>query len=248
MRIKSKFKDYYDYIAHRYGGGDPRVVYIRGMVGGGFGPRGNRSNSDLWKRLYRDAKSVHPVFQHWFFYEDSGQQTSGHPRVVIDRALLIVAGRCFPLIGTPRPPSKGGMAWCIDTWMMANRTRRFPPFRRSRKTPVLLPEFGIESQPWIEFCQVAQAPVFILRSCFRTWEVDDIGIEPMVPTLAYLGLPALMSAEDVYQQIAYYVGNVCRESPDIRPPVEVRNRDKIVGHGFDPVTSFRSMKTPDRSE
>lgn len=29
MKIKSKFKDYYDYVAHIYGGGDPNIVYAR---------------------------------------------------------------------------------------------------------------------------------------------------------------------------------------------------------------------------
>ena len=29
MRIISKFRDYYDSIAHIYGGGDPKIVYVR---------------------------------------------------------------------------------------------------------------------------------------------------------------------------------------------------------------------------
>jgi hypothetical protein len=29
MVIKSTFKDYYDWVAYKYGGGDPRVVYVR---------------------------------------------------------------------------------------------------------------------------------------------------------------------------------------------------------------------------
>jgi hypothetical protein len=32
---------------------------------------------------------------------------------------------------------------------------------------------------------------------------------------------------------------MCGESVDVKPPVEVGNKDKIVGHGFDLVTSFR---------
>ena len=29
MKIKSTFKDYYDHVAHIYGGGDPKCVYVR---------------------------------------------------------------------------------------------------------------------------------------------------------------------------------------------------------------------------
>jgi hypothetical protein len=32
MKIKSAFKDYYDFVADQYGGGDPRIVYERGRL------------------------------------------------------------------------------------------------------------------------------------------------------------------------------------------------------------------------
>ena len=33
MKIISKFKDYYDFIGRKYGGGDPKVVYKRREIG-----------------------------------------------------------------------------------------------------------------------------------------------------------------------------------------------------------------------
>jgi len=34
MKIISPFKDYYDWIAGKYGGGDPRMVYTRNCIKG----------------------------------------------------------------------------------------------------------------------------------------------------------------------------------------------------------------------
>jgi hypothetical protein len=33
-----------------------------------------------------------------------------------------------------------------------------------------------------------------------------------------------------------------KESPDIKPPVEIHDKDKITGHGFDLKQSFRHRK------
>jgi len=32
MKIISKYKDYYDYVAHQYGGGDEKIVYVRNGI------------------------------------------------------------------------------------------------------------------------------------------------------------------------------------------------------------------------
>ena len=32
MKIKSRWRDYYDFVEHLYGGGDPRVVYVRDKI------------------------------------------------------------------------------------------------------------------------------------------------------------------------------------------------------------------------
>lgn len=221
MKIISPFKDYYDHVAGRYGGGDPKVVYERGIVG--FGKRRDSGAFERVLEQYRDLS----LFHSQFFYKDG--PVAAKP---IDRALLIVAGKCFPLIDSRENPAKGA-TWKIDLDMM------------ERRAPVVIhymiekyPEFGIECEPWVALCKAERAPVFILWRSFRR----AIMVEHLVPKLDKLGLPALISAEQAYQQIAYYVGNICRESVDVKPPVEVSNKDKIVGHGFDLITSFRGKR------
>ena len=46
----------------------------------------------------------------------------------------------------------------------------------------------------------------------------------------------------MYQEISYFIGNTMNESPDIKPPVEISNKDKISKAGFDLKNSFRKMK------
>lgn len=224
MIIKSSFKDYYDFVATRYGGGDPKVVYVRGKVGEG---QRKRRGSNEFEQLMEKHRHL-SIFNHQFFYED--RTRNGATTIVINRAILVFVGRCFPLIDT-REKLGTGATWKIDVEMIERRTPKFHECRRGEKYP----EFGIEGEPWISLCKAEMSPVFILYSGSQR----EICVEYLVPKLDKLGLPSFVSAEQAYQQIAYYVGNVCRESVDVKPPVEVGNKDKIVGHGFDLVTSFR---------
>ena len=57
-----------------------------------------------------------------------------------------------------------------------------------------------------------------------------------------LGFASLMNAEQLYQDIATYITNVLRSNPDITPPVQVSDKDKIGQHGFDLKQSFRHRK------
>jgi hypothetical protein len=85
----------------------------------------------------------------------------------------------------------------------------------------------------VEWSRLLGAPVFTF---------DDRDVDTNVPILAHIGMPALRSAEWMYQDLSYFVGNLLRESPDVKPPVEVSDKDKIVEHGFDLRQSFRHRK------
>lgn len=233
MIIKSSFKDYYDFVAGKYGGGDPKVVYVRGVVA-----TGQRMDYKEFNRIM-DIHRGMAVFDRQFFYENSSNDNRVRG-VVIDRALLIFCGKCYPLIDTRENPLKGP-TWVIDVEMIERWTPKFlgtHKWERNYYGNRKLPEFGIEEEPWIGLCKAERSPVFVL--------VQDSGreiqIEHLVPKLNKLGFASIISAEQAYQQIAYYVGNVCRESVDVKPPVEVGNKDRIVGHGFDLITSFRGRR------
>jgi hypothetical protein len=52
-------------------------------------------------------------------------------------------------------------------------------------------------------------------------------------------MPAFVPATEMYQNLAYFMGNLMNVSPDKAPPVEVSNNQKILKSGFDLVKSFR---------
>ena len=63
-----------------------------------------------------------------------------------------------------------------------------------------------------------------------------------VPILSELGIPNIIPAEKIFQELSYFIGNIMKESPDIAPPVEIENDLRIEGHGFDLKQSFRHRK------
>ena len=56
------------------------------------------------------------------------------------------------------------------------------------------------------------------------------------------GFPEIMPAEQLYQDLAYYIANVIEDGIDLRPPTEIADIDKVVQYGFDKKQSFRHRK------
>jgi kynurenine formamidase len=59
--------------------------------------------------------------------------------------------------------------------------------------------------------------------------------------LADLGLPRIYDAQQLYQDLSYFLGNQMHENPDTKPPVNISDKDRIAQHGFDQ-QSFRHRK------
>jgi hypothetical protein len=100
---------------------------------------------------------------------------------------------------------------------------------------------GYEDPQLIEISRKIGAPVFIIEGYnwdYKTRETN-LRIAGNVPILSDLGIPAIYPAEQIYQDIAYFLGNKMHPSPDLAPPVEIADKDRIVQHGFDLKHSFR---------
>lgn len=92
---------------------------------------------------------------------------------------------------------------------------------------------GGEEYPQLtELSRFLNAPVYEVRSENRSY---DLYLN--VPVLANTGIKT--SPGKMYTDIYYFIANVLRNSPDSSPPVEIGNKDRIVAHGFDLVSSFR---------
>lgn len=78
-------------------------------------------------------------------------------------------------------------------------------------------------------------PVFYVRRNPR----GNLSLLHDIPILKDIGLPGIISPEQMWQDIYSTITNVIRPNPDKAPPVEVDNLHKIYAAGFDPKSSFR---------
>ena len=88
-----------------------------------------------------------------------------------------------------------------------------------------------ESTNLIQVSRRVKQPAFVMleRDC----------VYGRLPRLGELGFGILFSPEQTYQNLSQFVGNYLRDSPDLKPPATVSDRDRITQHGFDLKRSFR---------
>jgi hypothetical protein len=89
----------------------------------------------------------------------------------------------------------------------------------------------------LELTRKVGAPVFTCEH--KSWRNDIIHVDGNVPILATMGIPAMIPAEQLYQDIAYFIGNTIKLSPDTMPATVMTDKEKIAAAGFDLKQSFR---------
>jgi hypothetical protein len=248
MKIISTFKDYYDHQAHIYGGGDPRITYVRGTIqsdsilGTDAIPVPTRSHTAITLLCNFSGKWADVLNPRWMVAGDDN-----HGNVL---RLLAIAGRLFLLVGTPVTP-EGGMRFSVlsernpDHAHTLDRLSNRPPFFWEKRFQVA-DLVGSEEPALIPLSRALGVPVFVVSDIAYIARDDKhrlaITVETTIPILGDLGLPAIYTPQQIYQDIAYFMGNTLHESPDIAPPVSVSDRDRLVQHGFDAKASFRHRK------
>jgi hypothetical protein len=232
MVIQSPFKDYYDFVANRYGGGDPRIVYARNSI--------SIRNQYGWPPL-------NVAFNGMRFADPSTWPASD---AHYELAYAIVAGCSYLL-------SRRSKLWPndVNTWRLADpeeiqkrdserkgrpRRRRFSWKRGFGAWPRQEVEFGKQYPELVQLSRLVKHPVFIVTAIRGSWRgPNTIVVAGQCPVLATLGFPSLIAPEQMYQNLAYFMGNTMNVSPDKALPVEVSNREKILKAGFDLKQSFR---------
>jgi hypothetical protein len=161
---------------------------------------------------------------------------------------LVVAGK-FYLLAKPGGTSYYGMNGMYDGYTVLNQTRHADLIDHLCKPSWLETtnyEFyvGAEDPTLIEISRNLNAPVFVIEG--YQWDhktnKTQLRINSEIPILSTLGFPSFYAPEQLYQDLAYFMGNKIKTSPDLAPPVEVSNKDRIVQHGFDLKASFRHRK------
>jgi hypothetical protein len=227
MKIQSSFKDYYDFVANQYGGGDPRVVYERKRLSSENPEFGSCYGSK--KVLIQNCPLIDP-----------GTFGDEHS---VRLMYLIIAGKAY-LITHPDDDSSID----VNTYQLTSAEDFFKTIGQTRKNwQWFYPQrFGVEFEkehPFlIELSRVVGAPVFAIRTInhgYPRTESAEIVIHGQCPVLEKIGFPALIPATQMYQDLAYFVGNTMKPVPDTDPPVAVSNREKILKAGFDLKRSFR---------
>ena len=97
---------------------------------------------------------------------------------------------------------------------------------------------GIRSRVLVELSKQLNAPVFTFTGGYP----DRFTIQPSVPKLGEIGFVKILSAEQAYQELSYFLGNEIHDSPDLAQPFVITDKEKIVSHGFDMKQSFRHRK------
>ena len=241
MRIISRFKDYYDYIAHQYGGGDPKVVYVRDED---ITPI-SRPTVKLQTEVSPPRMICPPVY--WNGPPVKILTNVYPPPIPYSRTLelptkmIIIAGKVFSLVGERQSYEtiphkflgkiyKYPIEWNLLVEMPTPKQHWF------NKKSV---GYG-EHHPEIEdLCVKLKAPVFEVSKV--TWCKDgwkNYYLEHKVPKLSDYGFPRVYPAEQIYQDIALHLGK--QISVDV--PVALTDKERIVQAGFDLKQSFRHRK------
>lgn len=226
MKIKSTFKDYYDYVANQYGGGDPHTLYLRSKISNVI----DRKDLSLQSHLYLDS-------------EDFNKELRSHKNY--DLSALIVAGKIYTIFYTDYTPLRKSWKLLtqdnVDECIKYNNHKNQNYFYRKLTKKIaekFIAENVIEAfDATVDFCRLIKSPVFLVdHDYFQTH------LQNQIPCLKDLGFDKFMSAEQLYQNLEYYICNKMRSSPDLAPPVERTDVERIESHGFDKKVSFRHRK------
>ena len=241
MKILSNYRDYYDHCAHQYGGGDPKIVYLR--------PHKHPGKDIHIKFSYRwtDRKYIATLNGKNINHKCISSIQNLYNR--INKNEYYWRNGKIVYVGEIRPDIKGVVIG--DKFFAFIKTTYDKDYRFVVEKDLE----NDEAKPWdnkidinklinhqdetlVELCRYVNLPVF----SFTVNKEDTIKIDVDMPNLGKLGIPKYIPDYMMYQNLSYFIGNLMKISPDMMPEIKVTDRDKIVGHGFDLKTSFRKVK------
>ena len=212
MLIKSDFKDYYDYLRHVYGI-DDKIVYVRKPI-----PAKHISDTH---KIYPNIYGISSNRK--FYNTDTGY----------DLKYVAICGKLYVLARRVCSYEMPGLEWFYvkpeqyQGVVTKETTTRFIQ-KKLEKT------HAFEHPDVIKLHREVGQPVFTFRAYDYKIEVDE-----KIPNLGELGIPAVEDANQLYQNIGYYLTNVLRGGADISPVSPMTDKEKISSHGFDVKQSFR---------
>ena len=241
MKIKSPFKDYYDFIAWQYGGGDPNLVYVRERLKDleQFQRAGGQYETfiDLKDPGLIDSLGFlkHSIFGRGGLAIESDfnfkwLSICGHAYLLVQKKhendWKVLNQKEHPVVWDYL---KANVRPSIFSWMRNDKAKSFPESHIGNRS-ILLDDIS----------KTLKAPVFYFE--LFSYTSGCITIDSRIPILGQLGIDKIIPPEQLYQDISYYLANVLRESPDLVVNDNMTDKEKIVQHGFDLKQSFRHRK------
>ena len=219
MKIISKFTDYYDQVAHTYGGGDPKIRWERREI----------QNAGPFKlRL-----PFTPLGDKWR-YSNTLRSKYYERSLIVGRRLYTVFSEYENyLVGNPQwflPEADHEIATAKETiwWLQEHKGKEL---------------LYTELDAAIDLCRLVGQPVFWLEYDIlgtRKNTKPNVRVFHAVPILARIkGFTKHYPANAIYQDLSYVLGNLMYDPPDANPPVQVEEKVRWVKKGVDSKTSFR---------
>lgn len=227
MIIKSNFKDYYDFVPHQFGGGDPNIIYNRVRL---------NSLAQMHGSLYDEGIKMKDEYNIPSLPYNTRPFVEG-----LKFKWLVVTGKLYLLVAKNTFKNEE-----YEVFNQVKHTKGVYEddsfeslFEKKPKNKNLNDYYiGLKLKKLIDLSKKINAPVF----CIRSVSYRDIVIDGSIPVLSNLGIASIINPTQIYQDIAYFVANTMHANPDISPPVEIGEKDRIVSHGFDLKQSFRHRK------
>ena len=215
MRIISKWKDYYDFVGHVYGGQQDNLV--------------------VYERKHK-LSNYHTPLSTEVHLQDTGKPILHLPYTRTDHsfAWLFVAGKSYLCVR-----EFGSLDWQLfDECIHADLCKHI--FHKHSFTGCYTCKqdvMGVEDVWGQRISKEINQPAFFY-SQYWSCKQDRFKfiVEGNIPVLSEVGFPSIMPAEQCYQNIAFYIANMLTKQEQ---PSSMTDKEKVVSHGFDLKKSFR---------
>lgn len=232
MLIVSKFKDYYDSVAFSKGV-DKTIVY------------GRKNDSVAERQFYQyyGKKEIYfPSYENRPWNRLQGRKRRGDgPIKSFDAHIIGFCGRLYPMLAIehwgPNGETVVSHSYDIDDIEVLHKKHcsTFYPFYLYKN---LLTDRRV-----LDLFVKHKTPIFRLAGAeVNLWgrpQKEGRNLE-LNPELKQFGFFRIVDAYTAFQEVEMYISGVL--GVDSQKPVEVSDRSKIEGHGFDYRTSFRKDK------
>ena len=224
MKILSKYKDFYDYLQHIYGQ-DDNVTWERDFI-----DKNGKKELPIGEEFY-SRHLCYVYCDEWF----SIVSVLGEPYVITDTTLPSVRHRSgqeriFGIVTHSMYDRL--MRAAFRMWNVRSRYLDIDSFKK-----VLCEIRENNRDALMKLHRKYRAPILRIKNPFnKRWCRLVNAYEPLtsVPGL----VAAVGSPESLYQRI-YNFFIETNDNVDLRPPVELSEKDRITEHGFDLKKSFR---------